>query len=440
PSNQSDRHKQFFEVWSPALPIIYEARFKAEISLHRPSNSALCLSYAVALLGATRLPSHKHLEDNLLATSRRYLDLCETSQDDGDIASLDLVQALILMFRHALAARSNFNQARIALGRAIQFGKIFSLHQMDISKETNFQLWHLQSRLPPSNDLAVLEERRRTFWALYIFDSYASTRTGMPCQLVDDDDDLVSLPSPGALTADFTPLSPPISLTPSLQDAPWISSWVAIVVMVELAFRIFNHCRPSNNRTAAKGFWDRHYGLAKDIASVTQVLQKHLTEFAVQTDSLALSLAMNFSAIEILLHETAIVEVMREDLSEALITESQNGSQAASSKITTAVKMNRQSTSDQRDMFLTLQAPFLGWPIFMALKVLAARLEDQPEQGSQSDELEGVASSMSLLMEALDLVEDHGGFWHTSAKPAADTLKNFKSAQDTRHLVVENRI
>lgn len=51
---------------------------------------------------------------------------------------------------------------------------------------TNLHLWHLRTELPPSNDLAVLEERRRTYWALYIFDSYASTRTGIPCQLVDD--------------------------------------------------------------------------------------------------------------------------------------------------------------------------------------------------------------------------------------------------------------
>ena len=178
-------HKRFFEVWSPALPIIYEARFNTEISVHQPSNSALCLSYAVALLGATHLPSHSHLEDNLLATSRTFLDLCETAQDDGDIASLNLVQALILMFRHALATRGSFSQARIALGRAIQFGKMFSLHQMDIAM-TNLHLWHLRTELPPSNDLAVLEERRRTYWALYIFDSYASTRTGIPCQLVDD--------------------------------------------------------------------------------------------------------------------------------------------------------------------------------------------------------------------------------------------------------------
>lgn len=428
-------HKQFFQVWSPALPIIYEGRFKAELSVHQPSNSALCLSYAVALLGATNLPSHEHLQDNLLATSRKYLDHCETSQDGKEI-SLDLVQALILIFRHALAAKSNFSQARIALGRAIQFGKIFSLHQMDIVKETSFQLWHLRSQLQPTSDVAVLEERRRTFWALYIFDSYASTRTGMPCQLVDDNDDdfhvkLINLPSPGTLGPNFTPLSPPISLTSSRQDASWISSWAAVAVMVELAFRIFNHCRASHNRTATRGFWDRHYGLVKDVASVTQVLQKHLAESAIEEDSLALSLVMNLSAMEILLHETAILEAIREALPEALVTGSRNAARAASSKIGSAVKINRQSANEQRDMFLTLQAPFIGWPIYMAMKVLAARLEDQLEHEPQLDELENIGSSMALLMEALDSIEDHGGFWHTSVGPGADTLKNFKSAQDT---------
>tara|TARA_R110002060_G_scaffold8376_3_gene12469 strand:- start:255 stop:506 length:252 start_codon:yes stop_codon:yes gene_type:complete len=83
-------------------------------------------------------------------------------------------------------------------------------------------------------------------------------------------------------------------------------------------------------------------------------------------------------------------------------------------------------------MLLTLQAPFVGWPMFMALKTLAIRLEDPTEQASLPDELEGITSSMSLLMEALDLIECPGGFWHVAADPAVNTLKKFKLAQGTR--------
>ena len=128
--------------------------------------------------------------------------------------------------------------------------------------------------------------------------------------------------------------------------------------MVELAFRIFSHCRASHDRTATRGFWDRHYGLVKDVASVTQVLQKHLTESTIKEDSLALSLVMNLSAIEILLHETAILEAIREELPEALVTGSRNAARAAASKIGSTVKVNRQSANEQ--VSLDIQLIFCG--------------------------------------------------------------------------------
>ena len=67
----------------------------------------------------------------------------------------------------------------------------------------------------------------------------------------------------------------------------------------------------------------------------------------------------------------------------------------------------------------------------MALKILATRLEDPTQQASLPDELGGIARSMSLLMEALDLIEGPGGFWHVAAETAVDTFKKFKLAQDT---------
>jgi len=37
--------------------------------------------------------------------------------------------------------------------------------------------WGLHMPLPPASNPAELEERRRTFWLLYIFDAFAGVRT-----------------------------------------------------------------------------------------------------------------------------------------------------------------------------------------------------------------------------------------------------------------------
>ncbi len=138
-------------------------------------------------MGATHCSQYEKFEHKCYTMSRSYLELCETSENECDIASLEVIQALILIFRYELARRSNFTRAWITLGRAIRLGKLVNLHQVDNSSQGQSSVLDLQLYLSPAQDEATIEERRRTFWVLYTFDSYASTRTGMPCQLVDSE-------------------------------------------------------------------------------------------------------------------------------------------------------------------------------------------------------------------------------------------------------------
>jgi len=140
------------------------------------------LNYAVALVGTTISPKYAHAQKTCYNIARKYVELCERDEDATDLASLNVFQALLFIIRYELTSK-RFTRAWMTLGRAIRLANMLNLHQMDRVSASGNAGSDLQMRLPPTQDLASLEERRRSFWALYIFESYASARTGMPCQL-----------------------------------------------------------------------------------------------------------------------------------------------------------------------------------------------------------------------------------------------------------------
>jgi hypothetical protein len=60
---------------------------------------------------------------------------------------------------------------------------MFQLHRMDEDREHAGNDSDYQAHLAPEESPVVLEERRRSFWALYMLESYAITRTGLPSDL-----------------------------------------------------------------------------------------------------------------------------------------------------------------------------------------------------------------------------------------------------------------
>ena len=68
--------------------------------------------------------------------------------------------------------------------------RLLKLHRMDeVSHDQSMESGESQNNsvfsLPHTEDSVLLEERRRTFWGLYILESYVKTRSGLQCQLGD---------------------------------------------------------------------------------------------------------------------------------------------------------------------------------------------------------------------------------------------------------------
>ena len=164
------------------LPMVRRDRFFAALESSPLDPQVNSLSNAIAMLGASFSSDYAHLEEECYHRSRKYLEITERHENEANFLSIDALQACVLITWYEFKGKG-FARAWMSLGRAIRLAKMLGLHQMDrgdaVTLESGFQL-----PFPATEGQAELEERRRTFWALFIYDAYASARTGSPMTLI----------------------------------------------------------------------------------------------------------------------------------------------------------------------------------------------------------------------------------------------------------------
>lgn len=290
-------------------------------------------------------PEYAYLQSPCYSNARRYIEQCERDDDETHLTSLNAFQAILFVLRYELT-RKHFVRAWMTLGRAGTLAQILNLRQIDNVNGTRQQRTGSPQDAPEiqlswdMRDPASLEEIRRCFWSLYIFESYGCVRTGRPCT-IEEEDLCVLLPSPDELNETFRPSPMPfISDLTQLAGVSYLTSYAAVTIMVKLARLCFEHVSILSRSASDSGFWDRHYRLVKRINDYTAIFQRYLTAKAVREDALAFSLHLNLCAMHINLHEAAIRKVEEQDLPKLVTAESRKCSTAAAFKILGAIRMN----------------------------------------------------------------------------------------------------
>lgn len=290
-------------------------------------------------------PEYAHLQSSCYSNARKYIELCERDDDETNFMSLNAFQTLLFIIRYELT-KKDFVRAWMTLGRAVTLAQILNLHHIDGVDATRRQRTGSQNNdietgyVLDVRDPASMEEIRRSFWSLYIFESYGSVRTDRPCTL-DEDTLYIYLPSPGELKESFLPSPMPfISESTKLTSVGYLTSYAAVTIMVKLARLCFEHVSILSRSASDSGFWDRHYRLVKTVNDYTAIFQRYLTAKAVREDPLAFSLHLNLCATHISLHEAAIHKVEEQDLPKLVAAESRKCSAAAAFKILGAIRMN----------------------------------------------------------------------------------------------------
>ena len=352
------RHQKYFEVFYPVLPILSKNRFYEECPYDQTSLSTCALAYGVALVGTIISSEHAHFQQACYSNARKYVELCERDDDDTHLTSLNTFQALLFIIRFEITKR-HFVRAWMSLGRAVTLAHMLDLHHMDARISFNQGSVHRFSTaseiaFPPMRDEASLEEMRRSFWALYIFESYASVRIRRPCSL-EEDKLRICLPSPGQLNDKFVPSSMPFLSEPDkLFGLTHLSSYASITIMVKFARLCFEHINTLSRNLNDYGFWDRHYQLVKMANDYTAIFEGHPSAIAIEEDPLAFTLHLNLYATHISLHEAAIWKVKEQGLPDYVAAESRKCITTAGFKILSAIRTNWPTQRSEVSLYFLL--------------------------------------------------------------------------------------
>ncbi|KAH7253399.1 fungal-specific transcription factor domain-containing protein [Fusarium solani] len=395
-------HHLFFEFVYHSLPILYQDRFLEEIAMQPHPRPLLALGYAVALVSAAISSPHQHLQKAYYAMTRKLLEECEMEGDGAEFANLNIFQALLFLLRYEIMA-SQITRAWMTLGRAIRLASVLNLQKMDARDLAGGIVPGLHVELPQTEDSVLLEERRRSFWCLFILETYVKTRSGMPCQLGHAVSFDVNLPSPGLLNRGLTPTDMPFLRDMAKSDEE-LSSYAACVIMVDLAIRAYEHGELSQSQ--AQGYWDRHFAMVKLIQECSAKMGSNPSKEAAVHDPVSLSNQLNLGAIKIMVHETAVVKGRVNDLSPSMIAENERSCQVAAQTIADTVRAVWENPSPERNLF-TIQATFTAWPIAKAISTLVRDRADTCNLPSVQR-----MSDLKLLCSVLDYVEREGGYWH----------------------------
>ena len=210
----------------------------------------------------------------------------------------------------------------------------------------------------------------------------------------------------------------PYLLDVSTESGSEITSYAGCVLMVELALSCFDR----DQQHGIPGFWDGYCTLVKKAEDLSVILKHHLNATSIREDPIAFSLYMNLRATEIFLHDMAIMKSEEQGLPSYMRTENQRRATAAAFQICNAVGLNLPSPRKANSDIIMLQAIFIAWPLFMALKALHRELRD----GEVQETTNGVVAASKLLFAALDHIEGSDGHWHQSLTHVGTKLQEWE--------------
>lgn len=177
-----------------------------------------------------------------------------------------------------------------------------------------------------------------------------------------------------------------------------LSSFAGTAIMISLYQRCFDHIRSSLNQVS-HAFWETHYCIDKAISHCrTTLLAQHLNGNS-SDDPMSLALRMNLDAVEISLHEAALLKAQKDELPAALTADAIFKASSAATDIVEAVQMGQRLTGKKLEAFRQ-QDRFLLWPITTAIQ-FCFRMRYHG-----SDDLEPYINALRVLSSSMkDLID-----------------------------------
>ena len=301
---------------------------------------------------------------------------------------------------------------------------MMGLDRMDSTGPYSNNTLRFQQTLPPTQSQLDLGERRKAFWVLFIFDAYASVRSGTTVA-IDASKVTTALPT-SQLTSETsqTPM-PSLDKAQLLYGTGYIPSFTGLILMASLYGRCLNHVKSSLNNEPTSGseysFWEHHYAIDKELQNCYDAMIGARDAQTLLEDEVALALNLNLCGIDICLHETAIIKAEKDKLPKALVTEGNNRCSQAAMRIADGVFLSQQLPQPKKTLFRQMNI-FCMWPLCMAIQVLNRQLSV-----TEKADMSHILGVLKLLVTAMEDLEDVGGHWMDSIAHIVRKLENMES-------------
>lgn len=138
------------------------------------------LRYAMWTLAASISEPYIHHQTHYYKRARKYIEEAEMRGHGEGIISVAQCQAWTLITAYEFKLMY-FPRAWMSTGRAVRLAQMMGLHRLD------GQGLEVKQCIPAPKDWVEREERRRTFWAAFCLDRYASIGTGWPMNIEEKD-------------------------------------------------------------------------------------------------------------------------------------------------------------------------------------------------------------------------------------------------------------
>ncbi|KAH7070041.1 hypothetical protein FB567DRAFT_613207, partial [Paraphoma chrysanthemicola] len=286
-------------------------------------------------LASSVTPKYARLSEIFYQRARRY---AEASEAKGTDEAFNVYHAQCWHLVATFEAQRMYNtRSWMSAGKCVRLVQLMGLHQID--KHGPYI-----GIIPEAESFIELEERRRTFWAAYLTDRFASKCSGWP-MAINTHEIYTNLPS-SEYAFENGEEETSISLADSLANdgaANLSSPFAAVILATTLLGHVSMHIYHSKNSDSYempghREFWVKHQELDTSILNMFIHLPDEFRIPLGAGDTNVVFLNMTLHTVAICLHQAAMDIALKESKGNGFIDQSMNRCITAADAITMATR------------------------------------------------------------------------------------------------------
>lgn len=346
--------------------MLHQTSYIAALRLPPHMRPPMCLQYIVMAAAAATSEIYRHLSEPYYQRARVYAEADELKGQGETYTTVAHVQSWCLISAYECHVYAIFTRASTSLCRGVRIAQMLKLHQLDIHDPEQLHIG-----LPPPRNCFEAEERRRTWWVVFLADRYLTSITGWP-SLIDERHIRTNLPSTEesfSVGADETPVPLSQGLR-ALEDgrvsqiSPLATRILAANELLHTLDHTAHHWHDNGlSDISEEQYWQHHKQIDANLTTLTLFLSErlHLSRNPRSLDAILVHVCTNVATIQ--LHRTALGLMQHHSLDVELIDRSQAGLLPAADNIVAVFRAAGDGVGT------AIRNPVLSFAAYMAASV-----------------------------------------------------------------------